>query len=228
MRISALSIGQLQKSELSSLIRQIGADSFDSSRSSGFLVCSQTSERIEASYVHKVTGVLKITDPFGTPLEFPRVTFFEQRFRLQLKPPQLVLFDPGQGWQPLLGRLLEFSNFRISAEPIQMSLQSLVSGLSAEFENVRVYGANLNALSVNDQTTARISFESSSDARQEAKAFLKNHRCDFSALKCEFEYGGRIRRCELRPSGSITFYGESDPMLEAAITRMLSRMCAES
>jgi hypothetical protein len=227
MRISVLSIGRLQASDFASLVQRIGQENFDSSRNSGFLISRQKSSLVEGRYVHKVNSVIKVVDPLGGTLEFPRVAFFEQRFQLQLKSPQLVLFDPSSSWQSLLGRLLEFSDFTISAEPISLTLKSLVKELSGEFTNVRVYGANVEALQINEQTIAKVSIESSADARLEAKAFLKSRQFDFSSLKCEFEHGSRVRRCELRANGSLTVYGNCDPLLETAFTKMLSRLCAE-
>ena len=224
-RISVLSVGHLSPSLFSKLAENIGAEDFDSTKNSGFLISRESGTSLEGRYVQKITGTVKVVDPLGSTLEFPRVTFVEQRFRLSMKSPQLVLFDPGSAWKPLLGRLLQFSDFKLSVESIDLALTALVKQAVEVFSNVRVYSASVEPFQVDGETTIRVSVESSGDARVQSKSFLKGKAVEFSSLKCEFEHGARTRRCEFRRNGAITIYGDCDPILEAEFTKLLTGLC---
>ena len=224
-RISVLAVNHLTANQFSALTKRISAEAFDSSTNSGFLINRQSNSSVEGRYVQKISGTVKVVDPLGETLEFPRVVFLEQRFQLTLKSPQLILFNPGSALQSMLGRLLEFSDFKMSAEPIDIPLTALVKQAAIAFSNVRVYAANVEPFPVNSDTTIRLSVESSGDARAQAKGFLKSRSVEFGSLKCEFEHGSRVRRCEFRRNG-VTIYGECDPILEAAFTQVLTQMCA--
>lgn len=224
-RLSFYSVSRLTPDSFAKIKRGMSAEAFDSERQSGFLLSRQTASLVEGRFVQKISDVVKVVDPLGATLEFPRVTFLEQKFMLSTKSPQLVLFNPGPALQSFLGRLIEFADFKIGAEPVHFSVNSLLKEITKSLENIHVYAVSIDSFSLDNATTAKISVESTADARQRAKAFLKPRPVEFTNLKCEFEFASRIRRCELKSAGAITIHGEGDPILEQMFLDHVSIIC---
>lgn len=224
-RISFFSIISLSAKSLAVLTERMAEEGFDQNHAAGFLISRQTAASVEGRYVQKISDVVKGIDPLGNSFEFSRVVFNEQRFELGLKTPQLTLFNPSSAAQSLLGRLLEYADFKIAVEPITLPIKHMLNEIGTKFTNVHVYSVSTDAFNLDDCSTARISVESSADARLRAKALLRAQKVEFSIVKCEFEYADRIRRCELKPGGSVTLYGDSDPVLEDAFRSIVSSVC---
>lgn len=226
-RISFLAMNRLRPNEFEKISSKVSTETFTETESSGFLISKQSASAIEGRYAQKISDVLRVTDPFGHTFEYPRVTFLEQRFLLSLKVPQLILINPNSAGQALVGRLLEYTDFSIAAEPILFSMKDAIKEISERFTNLQVYTVSIDEFQLDDNSTARISVESSKDARIKAREFLKPRKFEFCGIKCQFDYADRTRRCELKSNGSVTIYGESDPLLEDAITKIVCRACGK-
>ncbi len=208
------------------LISGMRAELYSEGASSGFIVSEQSNIHITARYVQKVQATEKVTDPLGNTLEFPVVHFSEQKFELFARPSHLLLVNSTTLAKALVGRLAEFSDFTISVEPLEFSPEKVLTAFSQRFEQVSVYAASIEGLSLSAETTVRLNFESSGKLEQEARQFLKPRRFHFTAIKFSFQFAGQLRRCECKGSGAVCIFGDEDPDLLKNVLEILQPFIA--
>lgn len=226
-RISVMNIGRLRQIGLEFLHEKMLEDKFDDDSTSGFWIERANERELSGRFIEKHATEEIIVDPFGRELRFNRVFFAEQHFELRLTSPNLVLRDPSPVMKRLIGRLSEYSNFRIVVMPIECSAMQLLEVLVQRLENVETYAMSFAAFSVTPDITVRMSFKGTADVRAEARKFLGARRGEPEALKLQFTFADVIRRCELRENGAVQIYGEYEPELVSIFLRAI-RECGKT
>lgn len=220
-KLSFYTAGEMQPNRMTGIIAGMANEKYADGSSSGFIITEQSQIQIAGRYVQKVEATEKVTDPLGNVLEFPVVHFLQQKFELSARPPYLLLFNSSSVAKALIGRLAEFSDFTISIEPMEFAPEKVFRAFSQAFEQIRVYAATIDELSLSADTIVRLHFESSGKLEQEARQFLKSRRFTFASIKMLFQFSGQNRRCEIKSSGAVCLYGDEDPALLRIIRDIL-------
>ena len=196
-------------------------DAFVADGNTGFWIERSNEKAISGRFIEKHATEDVVTDPFGHELRFKHVYFAEQRFELRATSPNLILFDSSPVSKRLIGRLSDYSDFRFSISEIQCSIMELAKSLAEKFEKLEAYGISFPEFSITQEIGVKMSFRGCVDVRAEAMRFIGKHKVEPSALKLQFLFADDIRRCEIRPHGSVYIYGEDDPELTSAILRAI-------
>lgn len=203
------------------IIAGMATEKYSDGASSGFIISNQSQVHIAGCYVQKIETTEKVTDPLGNILEFPVVHFLQQKFELFARSPHLLLINSSSVAKALIGRLVEFSDFTISVEPMGFVPEKVLTAFGQVFEQVSVYAASIDELSLSPETTVRLNFESSGKLEQEARQFLKPRRFKFATIKFGFLFAGQNRRGEIKSSGTVCLFGEDDPALTKIVLEVL-------
>jgi len=222
-RISFFDVGNLGKVGVQTFLKGMASEKFSATQAAGFLLTRQSSQQVEGRYVQKIVAVESFDDPFGKKYSYERTVYTEQKFILRLESPNLVLFDSNSAGKALMGRLSEFSGFRVALKPLNWAPEELLVSFAKRFAPVRVFAATVDGLKLSPSVTVRLCFESSDDVLTHVRSFLKKKTTAFESLKIEFSYLASTWRCELRRNGSIQIYGDFDPSITSAVLELVHR-----
>lgn len=169
---------------------------------------------IQARYIIKVVSKEEYEDPLGSKYSQKTISFFEQKFILRNSKPNFILLNQNQATTALLGRLLEFAEFKLTYNELKWRPEEIFQILKRKQKLARVYAAKIENIKLGNDVEAKILIEGSGkDIRSEIRDFLKEKTIAFSSIKVDLEIANKPRKCEIKADGITTTYGNSDPAI---------------
>ncbi|SRR6266478_6881670 len=221
-RLSFLQITRLPELGLKVFVDAMGKERFTARSSSGFIVDSSSTRSVSARYVEKIAGVEMLTDPFGKTYRVEATYYSEQKFRLSIDDPELIVINANASSRAFTGRLSEFSDFKIAIQPLEWIAEHVLEALSKEVLSVRVFAAKVFDQKLSNAVQVRMSFDGGEiDVRPEIRKFLRREGVQFASLKVSFDHAGASRRCEIKPNGTVQMFGPYDPVMQELWIRVV-------
>lgn len=115
----------------------------------GFVLSRIRDDFIEGSYIERLQFVDTVVDPFGASHLYDRVEFRTSAFRISSDGGGLEVLNPPRSIQPLMNRLSEAVDFRVSISPHMVSVLDwatdfqLCMGLIATVDSVQINSLQL-------------------------------------------------------------------------------------
>jgi hypothetical protein len=212
-RIAYFELGELRDDKFRKITDEISKQQFTTRSATGFLIDRRDNRSLESRFVEKVTSVETFVDPFGNEFKQERTHFNEIKFQLRKSKPELIVFNANSAFKAFTGRILQFADFQLSITPLEWAPLKIVERFEKEFENLTVYAAIPQPLSVSPSVSVRLAFEGSEDVRKHVRNFTKNRNTHYLSLKVQFTFASTTIKCEIKDNGSLVFFGETDPAL---------------
>ncbi len=222
-----MNLGGLKQMGLHVLHEKMLMEKFEDSSTAGFWLDRANDREIAGRYIEKHIAQEIVIDPFGRELRFDRVYFSEQEFELRGTAPNLILRNPSGVLKRMIGRISEFSDFRIVVIPIEYSAIHLADALAEKLEKLQAYAISFEEFSISSEVAVKLSFRGNSDVRAEARRFVGSRKAEPNAVRLQFNFADTVRRCELRDNGAIQIYGDYEPELVPIFLRAI-RACSEA
>ncbi len=201
LRVKWLKTSSIDKRTLDLLLSGIVKDEYSETRRSGFSDIAAHGSFLEAQYIERIESVLKINDPFGNPMEFPRIDFESVFFIFGTKFPNLELHNPPRGLGGFFNQLARHLHFKLSIEPIQVDLTRWITALENEVDTLEVSGAWVSNISLSNAVEAKIAIIGSIEVRPLIKNITGKYAFAFSKMQVNGILRSQPFRCELFAEG---------------------------
>jgi hypothetical protein len=186
------------------LASKMRADPFKKDGSEGFLVDRVREDSIEGRFIEKISYTETITSPFGEEQVFDRIIYTQLEFNLTNKFPHLELWDPPRSTQGYISKLLQFSNFAVSIEPLSVNLIEWANLFQAIVkEKVTIDSVQISGLEIQRGVTAKIVVSGDKDVREALELIARKKEYQLEKIHLQLFSNGSAVPIYLLNTGSV-------------------------
>ncbi len=191
-------------------------DDFKPTDDHWFKTTRASRNRIEASYIEKVTISDAIEDPFGKIRTYERVEFRKTEFLLVPDFPQLQLRNAPRSRRDFLARLGKLAENEIAIEPVQIDVMATVARLEKSIGILTVCEMTISDYPLSVSASANIVISGAGDVREQAARFTRNRYSLVTSVSLIWDLSRSSGACNIS-SGSVSFEDDTDARVEHLI-----------
>ena len=190
------------------LAAKMKATPFKEDRAEGFIVDRVRDNSVEGRFIEKTSYEETITSPFGEERVFDRVIYTQLEFNLSNEFPHLELWNPPRSIQAYISKLLEFSNFAVSIEPLSVDLIQWVNLFQTTIkQNVTIDSVQISGLEIQRGVTAKVVISGDKDVRDAIELIARKKQYRLEKLHLQVFSDGGAAPIYLSNTGSVRLEG---------------------
>lgn len=228
VRLKWYKASPINKKNLDQLLSGFVNDEYSEKKLWGFSNVTLRGAFIEGQYIERSESVIKVTDPFGNLLEFPRINFDKFSFLIGTKVPHLEVQDAPRGINGFLNQLAFYLNFSLAIEPIEIDLSDWFKVLQDNVDSIEVSGALISNISLSNAVSAKISVVGTNEVRPLIKNLTGKYSYVFSKFHVEGIYCSQSFKCDLIADGRANILSGVEEEISEILRRSLAQILRHS
>jgi hypothetical protein len=213
---------------LRALASKMRADPFKEDGVEGFIVDRVREDSVQGRFIEKISYKETIKSPFGEERVFDRIIYTQLEFNLTNNFPHLELVDPPRSTQSYISKLLEFSNFALSVEPLSVDLIEWTNLFQATVkQDVTINSVHISGLEIQRGVTAKVVVTGDKDVRGALELIARKRQYRLEKVHLQVFSNGAAVPIYLSNSGSARLetldVDEFLPALRSSLPRKISK-----
>ncbi len=189
---------------LRTLAAKMRANPFKEDSLDGFIVDRVREGSVEGRFIEKISYQETITNPFGEERVFDHVVYRQLEFNLSATFPNIELWDAPRSTQVYVNKLLEFSNFAVSIDPISVDLIQWANVFESTVRGkITIDSIQISGLEIERGVTAKIVVSGDKDVRDALQRIAKAKRYELEIVQLKLFSDGVLVPIHLTNTGSV-------------------------